>query len=505
MDTFRLEEAVRRFGEFRPQADSVHIPRELPEDVRKGSMGMGDLLLSDPEWAKTFVHEFTHHLQTTTTLSGIRLFHYYWTNRINMLSSLDEPIRKLLAKDKTLPQAVEAFRNTKAYHSSTLARQERDFKMFFRLYGYRIRSGMSTSSAGANGVRVSCRLDECQYAGLPELSIQQAVVTVEYPDGRYEKTVLGARHIRESCARVLDLMFVSSCFENERATTQERIPVESAASDPRITPYYVAFNLFFTHVRRRQFLNLNTFLIICELALMYDPVLAEYAYRVDHRGVINKFASRDEELAFWRRDIGPGVAFVQLIDVLNRMYKQLPSYNKDSDGEELYCRLAEIANIPLDSHSLDSALSFLDSVHFLFHQKDWVIFFNPTRKRIQYGLALRKRWLHKPILTQWISKTTEFLLDVVSVPVLTCYDNTVMGPTSDIDELTLLLFSELVSGILGTGKAKCLIKVQYPWMCKQARECTQGQEIIFAPHMVEAGWWCPYSKGLLVLQNWLSA
>lgn len=112
MDTFRLEEAVRRFGEFRPQADSIHIYRELPEKVREGSLGMGDLLFSNSEWAKTFVHEFAHHLQTTTTLSGVRLFHYYWTNRINLLSTLDQRILELLAEGKTLLQALEVFRKS---------------------------------------------------------------------------------------------------------------------------------------------------------------------------------------------------------------------------------------------------------------------------------------------------------------------------------------------------------------------------------------------------------
>ena len=103
--------AVKELGSYDPQADHIYIRQDLPESVRSGSQEIGDLVVGDPEWGSTFIHEFVHHLQTTTTLSGLRLYHFHWMNSINILSSLDEHLKSRLVDGGSVYDLLRSLRS----------------------------------------------------------------------------------------------------------------------------------------------------------------------------------------------------------------------------------------------------------------------------------------------------------------------------------------------------------------------------------------------------------
>ncbi len=91
------------------------------------------------------------------------------------------------------------------------------------------------------------------------------------------------------------------------------------------------------------------------------------------------------------------------------------------------------------------------------------------------------------------------------MPVLVRYDNTITGPTTHTqnEELTLLLFSELVADVLTSGMGECLLKKKYPWLCDKSRDCVQGSRLPITSSVCQLKYWCWYARGLVVLRGWL--
>lgn len=503
MSDVPLEETV--LGFFDPQAISIHIPRVLPEEVRTGALNIGQLVIKDLRWGMVFIHEFVHHLQTTTTLSGIRLFHYYWTNRINLLSSLDHEVLELISRGQTLCQALSEYRQKNTYMDSAIKRYDLDFKRYKYFNGITCHRNKHSHSVPHNTVRVSVCMEPFQYPGLAELSVPILKVKIDYPDGNREETILGARRIKEGAARAIEIMFIESYFQQQHSTAKQRMFRESLSSNPKVTMYYTAFNLFFSHVKKQRFQDVRVFAIICELALMYDVVLSEYDTRFDKHGKLKSFSSKQDMFNYWRRDVGQGIVFFHLIQLLNEKHKEIPSFNKESDGEELYCTLAKLANIPISRDSLTNASHFVESSNFLFSDPDWGIFFNYARERIRVGLGTRMQWHTKPLLSFILSNDMKCLVDIMNTPTLVCYENTITAPTKSVDELAPLLFKELVDNLLRRGRAECMLRSKYPQLCNKSNKCSQGAYRRVPLDLPKPEFWCPYIKGVLLVQEWFSS
>jgi len=495
-------EDVRALGSFRLQADSVHIPSELPPEVRIGIKGFGDLLVRDADWGRAFIHEFVHHLQTITTFSGIRLFHYYWTNRLHLLSTLDPQIRKDVAGGRPLPEAVAGFRRAGAYASSGLVQTDYELGRFAHFYARRPVHEVSDAGDEDSGVRVSLRVDrrtENTKAG--KLDVPEPLVTIDYPDGARQIATLGAMYIREGCAKAVEDLYVMTFHEQRRAATDATVRRLLQASDPDVSRYYTALNVFLALVQERKFRELGAFVAVCELALMWDPVVAEFAA---HRGGEGRrFATGTEELEFWSRDVGPGYAFVHLLKTLNQNAGSIPAYDAKTNGGEFYQALSKHAHFPLTEAAVGSAVEFVESDQFLFNSREWASLFGPTRARMRRGLQLRREYLRRPLFSYILNRDLDFLQEIAGTPVLVCYTNTITGPTADNAELSLLLFSELVASVLRTGRARCFLKYEHPYLCQRSGSCSQGEEHQLGLDEPPRQWWCPYMKGLLVLQEWL--
>jgi hypothetical protein len=278
---------------------------------------------------------------------------------------------------------------------------------------------------------------------------------------------------------------------------------EAYEPDSETAAYYAPFHLFMSQVRDPRFRNLASFALLCELSLMYDPVIAGYSQSNKRRSLILQMPPSPEVRAFWEGDYGPGVAFLSLITALNQSGEKIPSFEPMTDGAEMYNALAHLANIPVSGAALEKALDFIDSEEFLFNQPEWGIFFSRTREHLRLGLDLRRRWGPKPLLSCVLLHSRDDLLKTVSVPVLIRYENALTGPTTDADEVTLLLFSTLVAGVLATGTGECLLKRKYPWLCGRSKQCEQGSRNPITSSAPRIAYWCPYARGLLVLRNWL--
>jgi len=499
-----FSEARMVLGEFLPQADCIRIPMELPADVRFGHRGMGDLLLNDTSWGRTYLHEFVHHLQTITTLSGVRLFHYRWDNRVRFLSHLDGRVLALLRRGVPFPGAVETLDVHTERLSQAMAYCAANMERFTRLYGKRPITGVPSVETSSSTALVTWGFKSFHDPLLPGAVTRLPFVRVDCPDGESIETTLGAFHIREASAMAAEVLFARAFLHGSDPSALDELNKLKLVSDPWAACYTIALNFYLACVTEPRFRDVETFALVCELALMYDPILAEYAERIDEHETMTRFSSQEEMRAFWSRDHGAGGAFARLVWELSRNANLLPSFDKKTGGEDLYLALSEQAGIPISCGALESAVRFVDSRDFVFGDEAWSAFLGPTRARIRRGLRLRAEHCTRPLLSFVTSEDLALLFEVSALPTLTCYTNTVTGPTADTEEITLLLFDDIVASLWDSGKVRCLLKYEYPWMCKASKSCRQGQELLLGPERPRVDRWCPYAKGLLVVDRWLS-
>lgn len=97
------------------------------------------------------------------------------------------------------------------------------------------------------------------------------------------------------------------------------------------------------------------------------------------------------------------------------------------------------------------------------------------------------------------------LVDIMSAPILVCYENTITAPTKNIEELASLLFKELVDNLLRRGHAECILRSKYPQLCDKSSKCSQGAYRRLPIDLPKPEFWCPYIKGLFLVEKWLSS
>lgn len=489
---------------YMSQADFIRVPMDLPDEVRTGKVGVGDILLEDPVLGRSIIHEYVHHLQTTTTLSGIRLFHYYWENCLNLLSSFDDHVKSLVANGRTIPEALSQVRSPRGYQSPELEICRIAFRRFSLLYGETTRCEQLTCGPFVGGPRVSCRIEDTPDPGKPHIVSPRPVLKAEYPDGATYDVLFGAHHIREACARAIEFMFLERFFKDRAAAAVKTLAAEPINGAPDTRHYHFAYHLYMAHVKEKRFHDLLTFAAVCELALMYDRVLVEFTNRIDDDGHMTRFDSPDEEKGFWWADFGPGLAFVHLIRTVNENGAELSTPNWEEGGEEFYTTLSELAAIPISSVDIQNAQHMLESPLFLFRNEDWNILFDRVHQRLRRGLQLRLKWRTKPLLAFILLHDQALFREILDIRVLTLYDNTIVGPSSDTEELTLLVFQNVVRRLIRKGTTMCLIKRDYPRFCARSATCNQGDEVRFSSMSPKLEFYCPYAKGMIPLQRWLS-
>lgn len=97
LSAFSLEKAVKEVASFNPREVAIRMRGRRPEGLRTGARDIGDVICHEPGFGGPYVHELVHHLQTTTTLSGVRLFHFRWETLINLFSNLPREQRQQLS------------------------------------------------------------------------------------------------------------------------------------------------------------------------------------------------------------------------------------------------------------------------------------------------------------------------------------------------------------------------------------------------------------------------
>jgi hypothetical protein len=234
----------------------------------------------------TFLHEFSHYLQCTSTASG---FSQLAGLQLLAVISLDchglvRRMREAGWTGAAEPPLIDWLRDRFPPDASAEHRDTRD--LLLARYDHVIarhtyHAGMALGAAPARG---SLEIAELELDLPPAAGIVPAASKVtaprlvfEHGEGQGSAFALGATHVREGMSRAIELCAAHG-FDRDaallalarQAVAFFQAPRSAAEFDDHL-PYCALFYVFLTDLRgARQHVTLDAFVALCELALVYQ-------------------------------------------------------------------------------------------------------------------------------------------------------------------------------------------------------------------------------------------
>jgi len=471
-------------GDFNILSLLIRINQKYPN-----SKNIHPFLFND-EIGLTVVHEILHFIQTTTTLSGLRLFNYEWESLINILAS-DEECKNLINSGKK-------------YHSKN--EEKRDYAAktnYFRLYGIKFKPNTESSenvefAEGNSKIYIKLNIENLSHPYRRTIKISVPFISI----GFYEfelKALLGAVHIREGAAKVIEHLFAKKYFPNSPYANSKNF--EDASYLPENIEYFAALHLFYSTLKHAHFRTLLSFLVVSEIALLLDHIIGSFPKSIIENYQLNDKLNKEGNIKFWENDYGAGIYFIKLIDFLNKTDSQLSPILTYENALSLFKYITDSFCPHFYNDHLPNAINFIKSDFFYFQDKEWGTFFESARETFLHGLSFRNKHKHSPVFLLMISDNTDDIIKLFNFPFLIAFNDKCFGRESSPNQLLLPILKHAFVSIIKTGKTECLLYNQ-PHLCKKANNCTLGFPQKIKKVEYDYKMWCPYVKCLIPLLSW---